>query len=478
MTSNTPACDIGLIGLGTMGRNLALNIADHGFAVAVYNRTADKTREFLAEAAGKTIAAAYDLGELSRRLQKPRAVLLLVPAGPPVDAIITELRPYLEPGDLIIDAGNSHFRDTDRRGQALAAAGLLYLGLGVSGGEAGARFGPSLMPGGPPEAYKRVEPILQAVAAKVQGEPCVAYLGTGSAGHYVKMVHNGIEYGLMQLIAETYDLLKNGLGLDHEALQRLYADWNQQELAAYLLEITAQIMKVRDESTGGWLLDVIVDTAGTKGTGIWTSQEALDLQVPIPSIDAAVSQRALSALREERRAASLFLEIPSARLRVRPQEFLARLRNALLAGLLITFAQGLALLRQASRRYGYQVDLAQVTRIWRGGCIIRAAVLEHIRDAYSRDPALANLLLAPNLQPTLLASQADLRQVVAEAVLSGIPVPGLAASLSYFDAYRRERLPANLIQAQRDYFGAHTYERVDAPGRFHTDWSKPARQPR
>ncbi len=476
MTSNTPACEIGLIGLGTMGRNLALNIADHGFAVAVYNRTADKTREFMAEVVGKPIAAAYDLGEFSRRLKKPRAVLLLVAAGPPVDAMITELQPYLEPGDLIIDAGNSHFRDTDRRGQELAAASLLYMGLGVSGGEAGARFGPSLMPGGPPAGYQRVEPILRAVAAKVRGEPCVAYLGTGSAGHYVKMVHNGIEYGLMQLIAETYDLLKNGLGLENADLHQVYTRWHQAELASYLVEITAQIMKIRDAQTGGWLLDVIVDRAGEKGTGIWTSQEALALRVPIPTIDAAVSQRALSGLREERSAASAVLPGPPARPADQPENFIAKVKNALLAGMFITFAQGLALLRRASRHYGYQVDLAQVARIWRGGCIIRAAILDDIRTAYGRDPELANLLLAPNLRPGLLAIHPDLRTVVAAAVLAGIPVPGLAASLSYFDAYRRAWLPANLIQAQRDYFGAHTYERLDASGRFHTDWQKLASQ--
>ena len=467
-------CDIGLIGLGTMGRNLAQNIADHGFAVAVYNRTPEKTRQFMAgEAVGGMIQAGYDLPAFIGLLKKPRVILLLVAAGPPVDTMIAELRPHLEPGDLIIDAGNSFFGDTDRRGHELADVGLLFLGLGVSGGEAGARFGPSLMPGGPPAAYERVRPILEAVAAKVRGEPCVAHLGPGAAGHYVKMVHNGIEYGLMQLIAETYDLLKHGLGLDNGALHQVYARWNHEEPASYLLEITAHIFQQPDDRTGGRLIDAIKDVAGAKGTGTWTAKEAMDLGVPAPTIAAAVSLRALSGLKSERQAANHALNIPAARLPVSAAEFFPQLKHALLAGMIITFAQGLALLRAASRRYGYELQLDQVAKIWRGGCIIRAALLEDIRAAYAGDPELANLLLADNLRQTLRATHSDLREVVADAALTGIPVPALAASLNYFDAYRRARLPANLIQAQRDYFGAHTYERLDAAGSFHTDWQGP-----
>ncbi|MBM4287040.1 MAG: NADP-dependent phosphogluconate dehydrogenase [Deltaproteobacteria bacterium] len=464
-------CDIGLIGLGTMGRNLALNIADHGFAAAVFNRTPEKTRQFMAhEAAGSTIQPGYDLPGFIRLLKKPRAILLLVSAGPPVDAMIAELRPHLEPGDLIIDSGNSFFSDTDRRTQQLAAEGLLFMGLGISGGEAGARYGPSLMPGGTPEAYQRVRPLLEAVAAKVGGEPCVAYLGFGSAGHYVKMVHNGIEYGLMQLIAETYDLMKYGLGLDNDILHEVYTRWSREEPASYLLEITARIFLRPDERTGGRLLDAILDVAGAKGTGVWTSREAMELQVPVPTIDQAVSMRSMSGLKSQRQAASEALEIPLTRLRVRPSLFLVKLKQAFLAGLIFTFAQGMALLQEASRRYGYQLHLEQVARIWRGGCIIRAAILDDIRSAYAQEPELANLLVAANLRRTILTVHPDLRNVVAEAVLAGIPVPGLAASLGYFDAYCRARLPAHLIQAQRDYFGAHTYARLDAPGSFHTDW--------
>ena len=465
-------CDLGLIGLGTMGQNLALNIAEHGFSLAIYNRTAEKTREFLATAAGRPIYAGYELADFIRLLKKPRNILCLVAAGQAVDDLIAALQPHLEPGDLVIDAGNSHFQDTERRGQQLAAAGILFMGLGVSGGEAGARFGPSLMPGGPIEAYHRLQPLLEAVAARVGGEPCVAYLGQGAAGHYVKMVHNGIEYGLMQLLAETYDLMHHGLGLNHDTLHEVYSRWNREELASYLLAITAQIMQQSDDRSGGRLLDKILDVAGAKGTGVWTSKEALELQVPIPTIDIAVSMRVLSGLKSERQIASQSLGGSLKQLAVAPENFLPQLKHALLAGLIITFAQGMALLQAASRHYGYQLRLEQVAKIWRGGCIIRAAILEDIRAAYGSDPELANLLVAGNLRPTILATQKNLRQVVANAVLAGIPLPGLAASLSYFDAYRRARLPANLIQAQRDYFGAHMYERLDAPGHFHTHWQQ------
>ncbi|MFW6126768.1 MAG: NADP-dependent phosphogluconate dehydrogenase [Thermodesulfobacteriota bacterium] len=464
-------CEIGLIGLGTMGRNLALNIADHRFPVAAYNRTAAKTRDFMAtEAAGREVHPGYDLTDFVRLLRKPRAVLLMVSAGPPVDAIIEELLPHLEPGDFIIDGGNSYFGDTDRRAGRLAEENLLFLGLGISGGEVGARFGPSLMPGGPWEAYQRVMPILEAVAAEVRGEPCVTYLGAGSAGHYVKMVHNGIEYGLMQLIAETYDLLKYGLGFDNDALHEVFARWNQEELESYLIEITARIFQQKDDRTDGRLLDYILDVAGEKGTGVWTSREAMDLRVPIPTIDMAVAMRALSDLKKEREFASEVLEGPSTPVQKKGEDFIEKIKNALLASMIVTYAQGLALLQQASHRYDYQLHLERVAKIWRGGCIIRAALLEDIMAAYKADHELPNLLLDPKFRQQIRTRQADWRAVVAAAAMAGIPAPGLAASLGYFDAYRRARLPANLIQAQRDYFGAHTYERVDVPGAYHTVW--------
>ncbi len=470
--TTAPAAEIGLIGLGTMGRNLALNIADHGFTVAVYNRTPDKTREFLVAAAGRAVVGAFTLAEFVGLLKRPRQVLLLVPAGSPVDEMLNSLQPHLESGDLIIDAGNSHFQDTARRGNQLATQGLLYLGLGVSGGEAGARFGPSLMPGGPLAAYQRVEPILTAVAAKVDGEPCVAYLGEGAAGHYVKMVHNGIEYGLMQLLAETYDLLHHGLGLDQAALSQIYTEWQETELESYLLDITARIMRHRDEGTGGYLLAVIADVAGEKGTGIWTSQEGMELRVPLPTIDAAVGMRALSGLRTERLTASGLYPEPAGRLSVESAIFPSQVRDALGAAMVVTYAQGLALLSRASQQYGFNLPLAAVARVWQGGCIIRAKLLGEIRQAYESTPALANLLLAPAISSFIRRRQNAWRAVVAAAAVSGLPTPGLASALWYVDSYRRARLPTNLIQAQRDYFGAHTYERLDAPGRFHTEWPK------
>ncbi len=466
-------CEIGLVGLGTMGRNLALNIADHGFKVAVYNRTPEKTREFMAgEGAAAKIHAGYSLEEFTALLKAPRAVLLMVSAGPPVDAVIDELLPFLTPGDLLIDGGNSHFTDTDRRGKALGEKGLLFLGLGISGGEYGARHGPSLMPGGPPEAYARVRPLLEAAAAQVNGEPCVAYLGRGSAGHYVKMVHNGIEYALMQLLAETYDLLKRGLGLSPRELHRVYAGWTKTELNSYLVEITARIFQVRDPEGRGPLVEVIRDAARQKGTGKWTSWDAMDLQVPTPTIDTAVMMRDLSGYQEEREEAAKLLTGPRQVFRGDKARFLSKLKNALYAAMVIAYAQGLALLKQASQAYGYGLDLEAVARIWRGGCIIRAALLEHLRAAFRNQPELPNLLLDPFLGKEVMGRQTDLRDLVCAAAELGVPVPGLMVSLAYFDAYRSARLPANLIQAQRDYFGAHTYERLDRPGTFHTQWER------
>lgn len=465
-------CEIGLVGLGVMGRNLALNMADHGFSVAVYNRTKEKTREFMKEVGAREIRPAYATPEFVEMLHKPRAIIILVAAGPPVDLVIKELLPHLDPGDLIIDGGNSHFIDSNRRTRALARKGMPFIGLGISGGEVGARQGPSLMPGGPRKGYDRVHPVLNAIAAKVNGESCVAYMGANSAGHYVKMVHNGIEYGLMQLIAETYDLMKRGAGLTSEELAEVYARWNQAELSSYLIEITANIFKRRDEDTGRPLIDLILDSAKQKGTGKWTSWDAMDLMVPTPTIDMAVAMRGLSSHKAERQAAGQVLRSPKISFRGKQQAFIDKVKNALYASMIVTFAQGLAHLREASLAYNYGVNLESVAQVWRGGCIIRAALLEDIRAAFQLRSDCPNLLVDPHLGQQVMAREGDWREVVKAAVNWGIPAPGLSVSLAYVDGYRSEWLPANLIQAQRDYFGAHTYERLDAEGSFHTDWQK------
>jgi 6-phosphogluconate dehydrogenase len=466
-------CDIGLIGLGTMGRNFVLNLADHGFSVAVYNRTAEKTKDFMENEVGpRPIQPGYDLPEFIGLLRRPRAIILLVAAGEPVDAVLRELLPLLTPGDLIIDGGNSHFTDTNRRGRFLAGRQLDFMGLGISGGEAGARHGPSLMPGGSREGYDRVLPMLEAAAAQVKGEPCVTYLGPRSAGHYVKMVHNGIEYGLMELIVETYDLFKRGLGLTPAELAPIYDRWNREELNSFLVEITAKIFSRQDDRTGRPLIDLILDKAKQKGTGMWTSWDAMDLQVGTPTIDAAVVMREMSGFKEERQIASLVLAGPSPAFTGDREGAIDRMKNALYASMIATYAQGLALLRKASATYGYDLDLEAVARIWRGGCIIRAALLEDIRTAFKNKADLPNLLLDPRLGQEFLSRAADLREVVQMAAALGLPAPGLMATLSYFDAYRSAELPANLIQAQRDFFGAHTYERLDAPGAFHTEWEE------
>jgi 6-phosphogluconate dehydrogenase len=468
-----PGCDLGLIGLGVMGRNFVLNLADHGFAVAVYNRTAEKTREFMATAVGpRDIRPGYSLEEFAGLLKKPRAIIMLIAAGDPVDAVIKEISPFLEAGDLLIDSGNSHFTDTNRRAKQVAGKGLLYMGMGISGGQAGARHGPSLMPGGLKAGYERIRPMMEAAAAKVNGAPCVAYLGRGSAGDYVKMVHNGIEYGFMELIAETYDLLNRGLGLTPGEIKDIYEGWNRSELNSFLVGITAEILGRRDEGSGRPLVEMILDQAKQKGTGMWTSWDAMDLQVGTPTIDVAVVMRDLSGYKAERQAASQVLGGPSLVFGGDRERFLAKLKNALYAGVIVTYAQGLALLRKASEAYGYGLDLETVARIWRGGCIIRAALLEDIRAAFRNRPDLANLLLDPHLGQEFMARQTDLRDVVRVAAELGLPAPALMVCLAYFDAYRSARLPANLIQAQRDFFGAHTYERVDAPGTFHTTWTK------
>jgi len=463
--------EIGMVGLGVMGRNLLLNMAEHGHSVAGYDKDAGKIEALRKEAEGRHICAATSLKECVALLRVPRAVMMLVPAGAPIDAVIHDLLSCLAHGDLLIDGGNSHFKDTDLRAKTLAERGIQFLGVGVSGGEHGARHGPSIMPGGPREAYERVSPIFEAIAARVDSDPCVTWLGPRSAGHYVKMVHNGIEYGLMRLISETYDLMKRGLGLTDNDLAEVYGLWNREELNSYLVEITAQIFRRVDEKTGKRLVDLILDEAKQKGTGMWTSQDAMDLQVPLPTIDAAVAMRNLSAYKGERDLAGKAFARTIPTFCSNRGAFLTQLHDALYAGTILTYAQGMAQLRKASETYAYSLNLENIARIWRGGCIIRSRLLEPIRLAYRAKPDLSNLLLDPTLGQVVMARQENLRAVVRAAVDWGIAAPALMASLGYFDAYRSPWMPANLIQAQRDYFGSHTYERVDANGVFHTQWS-------
>ncbi|NTX26453.1 NADP-dependent phosphogluconate dehydrogenase [Burkholderia pyrrocinia] len=465
---------IGVIGLAVMGRNLALNIESRGYAVSVYNRSREKTDELIAEFPGRNLVPTYTLEEFVASLETPRRILMMVKAGEATDATIASLKPLLEKGDVLIDGGNTHFTDTIRRNQELAQAGLHFIGTGVSGGEEGALRGPSIMPGGQRDAYDLVEPILKQIAAKApsDGEPCVAYMGPDGAGHYVKMVHNGIEYGDMQLIAESYSVLKDVAGLTNDELGAVYTEWNQGELDSYLIEITSKIFGKKDEETGKHLVDVILDRAAQKGTGKWTSQNALDLGVPLPLITESVFARVLSSLKTERVAASKILSGPAAA----PFDgdraaFVEAVRRALYLSKVISYAQGFAQLRTASEEYGWNLDLGTIAKIFRAGCIIRARFLQKITDAYAKDPALANLLLDPYFQDIAANYQASLRDVVVAAVKAGVPVPAFASAVAYFDSYRSERLPANLVQAQRDFFGAHTFERTDKPGSFHANWS-------
>ena len=468
----TQQYEIGMVGLGVMGRNFVLNMADHGFSVSGYDRDKSQIAELHKEANRLKVCGSSDIYDFISSLRKPRAIMMLVPAGAPVDSVIRDLLPHLDPGDLIIDAGNSHFKDTDLRAAALAVQGIQFFGVGVSGGEEGARWGPSIMPGGAKQAYERVRPIFEAVCAKIQGEVCVSWLGTSSAGHYVKMVHNGIEYGIMQLIAETYDLMKRGGGLNDDELGEVYKSWNQNELNSYLIEITGQIFCKEDDKTDKRLIDEIRDVAKQNGTGLWTSQSAMELKVPTPTIDLAVSMRDLSVLEKERSQAATTYSRPSKKLMRERKVFLDSLEHALLAGIIMIYAQGFALLRVASDQYQYGLDLEVVARIWRGGCIIRAVLLEDIRAAFKNQKELTNLLLDPFLALKLKAYQEDLRKMVCLSAELGIPAPGLMVSLGYLDAYRSVWLPDNLIQAQRDYFGSHTYERIDVKGTFHTQWEK------
>ena len=468
--------NIGMVGLGVMGRLLALNMERHGYRVAGYDLDPEKVRAF-AEHADKQLLSCETLEDFLAALEKPRRIMMMVPAGKPVDAVIAGLKLHLAPSDLLIDGGNSHFRDTERRAEALKAAGVLYIGVGVSGGESGALWGPALMPGGQPEAWALVKPLFAAIAAKVDGEPCVTYIGPRGAGHYVKMVHNGIEYGDMQLIAEAYDILQRGLGLGAQALHEVFAAWNEGELSSYLIEITADIFARIDEDTGKPLVDVILDEAKQKGTGKWTSQSALDLGAPTPTLNAAVEARIISAYKEERVRASQVLGGPGERAQANQferEEIVEAVRDALYAAKICSYAQGFALLRAASDKYDYALNYGDIAHIWRGGCIIRSAFLGRIKEAFDKNPKLANLLLDDYFKGQVGAAQAAWRRVVARAVETGIPVPAMSSALAFYDGYRRERLPANLLQAQRDYFGAHTYERVDRPRGefFHTNWSR------
>lgn len=465
--------DIGLTGLAVMGQNLVLNMADHGFSVAVYNRTGAKTEEFIKEKAGeRKIAPAYDMAEFVGMLSKPRKIMLMVKAGKPVDATIESLLPHLEKGDLIIDGGNSHFSDSKRRSAELAAKGILFLGTGVSGGEEGARNGPCIMPGGDRDAYGMVEDIFLEISAKVNDIPCCTYIGPEDSGHYVKMVHNGIEYGDMQLIAEAYDFMKRGLGMSHSEIRDAFKVWKDGPLNSYLMDITTDILGAVDPDTGKAMLDVILDSAKQKGTGKWTSQAALDLGAPIPVIDAALFGRNISGLKDERMEASKVLEGPSVKFEGDKDSMIQSVHDALLCSKISSYAQGMAMLQKASQEFNYDLKLDEIAQIWKGGCIIRAEILEPIRLAFNKTPYLTNLYLDNYFTNILNDKQENWRKRVAASVMKGIPCPATAAALEYYDSYRTDRLPANLIQAQRDYFGAHTYERVDREGSFHWEWER------
>ena len=467
-------CDIGLIGLAVMGENLALNIASRGYRIAVYNRTASVTDAFTADRGNQpNVVGCHSLEALVAALARPRKVMMMVKAGPAVDQLIATLTPLLSPGDVIIDGGNTLFSDTERRTREVEAAGLLYVGTGVSGGEEGALKGPSLMPGGSPAAWPLVRPIFQAIAAKVgpRGDiPCCDWVGPRGAGHYVKMVHNGIEYGDMQLICEAYWLLRHGAGLPNDALAQVFDEWNRGDLDSYLIEITRDIFTVRDPETGGHLVDHILDRAGAKGTGKWMSQHALDLGVPSTLVTEAVYARALSALKEARARASRVLRGPDLRSHDDPAAFTEQVRQALYASKIASYAQGYVQLAAAAREHDWPLDYGAIAMMWRGGCIIRAQFLERIHEAYTATPDLENLMLAPYFADALARGQQAWRHVVATAATIGLPVPAFMAALAYYDGYRHDRLPANLLQAQRDYFGAHTYERIDRPGTFHSEW--------
>ena len=476
---NANQCDIGLIGLGVMGENLVLNMESKGFSVAVFNRTTEVTEKFAAgRATGKNIQPTRTIEEFVGALKKPRIAMMMVKAGAPVDAVIGEVAPLLERGDVLIDGGNSLFTDTQRRGIELEARGIHFVGMGVSGGEEGALKGPSLMPGGSRESWEIIAPIFRKIAAQVDGEPCCRYMGPDGAGHYVKMVHNGIEYGDIQLICESYAILKDVLEMDAAQLADVFAEWNRGELESYLIEITSQIFRKIDPDTGKPLVDMILDKAGQKGTGIWTLQAAIRQYVVISTINAAVEARVISSRKEDRVAASKILPQPRARqFKSNRERLVDAVRDALYASKIVSYAQGMELLRSGSTTYDWNLNIGDIATIWRGGCIIRAKFLNRIVEAYKRDPALHNLLLDRYFTRAIRKAQPKWRLVLSSAIKHGVAAPAFSASLAYFDSYRSARLPANLLQAQRDFFGAHTYERIDKPGVFHTEWLEPEKKP-
>jgi 6-phosphogluconate dehydrogenase len=467
--------DFGMIGLAVMGRNLALNIEDHGFSVAVWNLETPAMEKFVAENAGKKFVGAKTLAEFVAALEKPRRIMMMIKAGKPVDEVLTQLKPLLEPGDIVIDGGNTHFVETRRREEDLRKAGINFVGMGVSGGEEGARRGPSLMPGGTTDAWQRLKPVLEEIAAKTDSGPCVTHCGPDGAGHYVKMVHNGIEYGDMQLIAEAYDMLSRALGMSAPEIGAVFDRWNEGPLASFLIELTGKVLKVKDPETGKPLVDVVLDKAGQKGTGKWTAEIALDLGIPIPTITAAIDGRVLSSMKDQRVAASRKLRgvTPPPAGADDKEALVAAVHDALLCAKICSYAQGLQLIQAGSKQYGWGINLQEIARIWKGGCIIRARLLDDIMRAYERNPSLANLLLDEQFENRVFAAQPAWRRAVALAQGFGIPVPAFSASLAYFDSYRTARLPQNVTQAQRDAFGAHTYERTDKPGvAVHSEWLK------
>jgi 6-phosphogluconate dehydrogenase len=475
-------CDIGLVGLAVMGENLALNIESRGYSIAVYNRTTSKVDELISgRAKGKKFVGYHSLEDLVKNLATPRKVMMMVKAGPAVDDLIETLLPLLSKGDILIDGGNTYYADTERRTKYVEGKGLLYVGTGVSGGEEGALKGPSMMPGGSPAAWPAVKPIFQAISAKVGPKndiPCCEWVGPRGAGHYVKMVHNGIEYGDMQLICEAYFMMREALGRSNDELYDVFAEWNRGELDSYLIEITRDIFSVKDKEKGGFLVDKIMDKAGAKGTGKWMSQLALDLGVPSTLVTEAVYARCLSALKEGRVRASKMLHGPSIKYDGDKKALIEQIRHALFASKICSYAQGFVQLQYAAKEHDWPLNYGDCALLWRGGCIIRAVFLDRIKEAFDKDPKLENLLLAPYFTSAVEKAQDSWRNVVATAARLGIPVPAFSAALCYYDGYRRERLPANLLQAQRDYFGAHTYERVDGAGTFHTDWIRERRPPK
>ena len=465
--------DFGMIGLGVMGSNFLLNMADNGYKVIGFDLDAAKAKHLETEATpGTTVKGVNTLAEMVSQLDKPRRIMMLVPAGKPVDNVIAGLLPMLEPGDVVIDGGNSHYTDTLRRVRELEEKGIHFMGMGVSGGEEGARKGPSIMPGGDIDAWKRVKPMLEAVSAKVGGVPCVAYMGKDAAGHYVKMVHNGIEYAIMQLISEAYDMLKNGLGLNNQELSDVFKKWNEEELQSFLVEITSEIFLRKDDETGKYLVDVISDKAGSKGTGKWTSQDAMELPVSIPTIDTAVAMRTISGYKDERIAAAELYEPKVKTLDGKKDADIKKIKDALYFSMIISYAQGLSMLYKASSELDMDIPLDDVVKIWRGGCIIRSSLLEVFYKAFNKNADLSNILLNKNIAKLIKKAEKNARSVVKIAMQSKIAVTGLTSAIGYFDAYCTERMPTNLIQAQRDFFGAHTYQRIDKEGIFHTEWSK------